>query len=180
MIGAASFLWLLAGLLQKKSQEGTQTTMEATLMAQQTPAQREQVQRCMHMHTLCLLPSFTCKVRQSWKALQRFAYCLPYVCCVATIPFMSAAPAQLMLQDLACVQCMCSFLVMLSLDLGIFCVREIDLCASSEHSLFPTWEAPILHFLRPQLAAFFDCLSCHCAYRYGSCSSRQWHLGACL
>lgn len=32
-----------AGLLQKKSQEGTQTTMEATLMAQQTPAQREQV-----------------------------------------------------------------------------------------------------------------------------------------
>ena len=32
-----------AGLLQKKSQEGSQTTMEATLMAQQTPAQREQV-----------------------------------------------------------------------------------------------------------------------------------------
>ena len=32
-----------AGLLQKKSQEGTQTTMEATLMAQQTPGQREQV-----------------------------------------------------------------------------------------------------------------------------------------
>lgn len=33
------------GLLQKKSQEGTQTTMEATLMAQQTPAQREQVRQ---------------------------------------------------------------------------------------------------------------------------------------
>jgi hypothetical protein len=33
-----------AGLLQKKSQDGTQTTMEATLMAQQTPGQREQVQ----------------------------------------------------------------------------------------------------------------------------------------
>ena len=32
-----------AGLLQKKSQDGTQTTMEATLMAQQTPQQREQV-----------------------------------------------------------------------------------------------------------------------------------------
>lgn len=31
------------GLLQKKSQDGTQTTMEATLMAQQTPQQREQV-----------------------------------------------------------------------------------------------------------------------------------------
>ena len=30
------------GLLQKKSQDGTQTTMEATLMAQQTPSQREQ------------------------------------------------------------------------------------------------------------------------------------------
>ena len=34
-----------AGLLQKKAQDGTQTTMEATLMAQQTPGQREQV-RC--------------------------------------------------------------------------------------------------------------------------------------
>ena len=34
-----------AGLLQKKAQDGTQTTMEATLMAQQTPAQREQVHR---------------------------------------------------------------------------------------------------------------------------------------
>ncbi|KAK9803602.1 hypothetical protein WJX72_004040 [[Myrmecia] bisecta] len=33
------------GLLQKKSQDGTQTTMEATLMAQQTPAQREQVRQ---------------------------------------------------------------------------------------------------------------------------------------
>ena len=33
---------LPAGLLQKKSQDGSQTTMEATLMAQQTPAQREQ------------------------------------------------------------------------------------------------------------------------------------------
>ena len=32
-----------AGLLQKKAQDGTQTTMEATLMAQQTPQQREQV-----------------------------------------------------------------------------------------------------------------------------------------
>ena len=32
-----------AGLLQKKAQDGTQTTMEATLMAQQTPGQREQV-----------------------------------------------------------------------------------------------------------------------------------------
>eukprot|EP00208_Stichococcus_sp_RCC1054_P004620 CAMPEP_0206134604 /NCGR_PEP_ID=MMETSP1473-20131121/106_1 /ASSEMBLY_ACC=CAM_ASM_001109 /TAXON_ID=1461547 /ORGANISM="Stichococcus sp, Strain RCC1054" /LENGTH=488 /DNA_ID=CAMNT_0053526221 /DNA_START=191 /DNA_END=1654 /DNA_ORIENTATION=+ len=31
------------GLLQKKSQEGAQTTMEATLMAQQTPQQRDQV-----------------------------------------------------------------------------------------------------------------------------------------
>lgn len=31
------------GLLQKKSQDGSQTTMEATLMAQQTPGQREQV-----------------------------------------------------------------------------------------------------------------------------------------
>mmetsp|Transcript_10080 Transcript_10080/g.30159 ORF Transcript_10080/g.30159 Transcript_10080/m.30159 type:complete len:698 (+) Transcript_10080:368-2461(+) len=31
------------GLLQKKSQDGAQTTMEATLMAQQTPQQREQV-----------------------------------------------------------------------------------------------------------------------------------------
>ena len=34
-----------AGLLQKKSQDGLQTTMEATLMAQQTPAQREQVRQ---------------------------------------------------------------------------------------------------------------------------------------
>lgn len=33
------------GLLHKKSQEGAQTTMEATLMAQQTPAQREHVRR---------------------------------------------------------------------------------------------------------------------------------------
>ncbi len=33
----------VAGLLQKKAQDGLQTTMEATLMAQQTPAQREQV-----------------------------------------------------------------------------------------------------------------------------------------
>ncbi|CAL5229988.1 g13422 [Coccomyxa viridis] len=33
------------GLLQKKSQDGLQTTMEATLMAQQTPAQREQVRQ---------------------------------------------------------------------------------------------------------------------------------------
>lgn len=33
----------IAGLLTKKAQEGAQTTMEATLMAQQTPAQREQV-----------------------------------------------------------------------------------------------------------------------------------------
>ena len=32
-----------AGLLQKKSQDGAQTTMEATLMAQQTPQQRDQV-----------------------------------------------------------------------------------------------------------------------------------------
>ena len=31
------------GLLHKKSQEGTQTTMEVTLMAQQTPEQRESV-----------------------------------------------------------------------------------------------------------------------------------------
>lgn len=31
------------GLLTKKAQEGAQTTMEATLMAQQTPAQRDQV-----------------------------------------------------------------------------------------------------------------------------------------
>ncbi len=38
----------LPGLLQKKSQDGLQTTMEATLMAQQTPAQREQVcQPCL-------------------------------------------------------------------------------------------------------------------------------------
>ena len=46
-------LCLLAGLLQKKSQEGTQTTMEATLMAQQTPAQREQVRvltQTQHSH----------------------------------------------------------------------------------------------------------------------------------
>ena len=34
---------MAAGLLQKKAQDGTQTTMEATLMAQQTPGQREQV-----------------------------------------------------------------------------------------------------------------------------------------
>jgi hypothetical protein len=33
------------GLLQKKSQDGAQTTMEATLMAQQTPGQREQVRQ---------------------------------------------------------------------------------------------------------------------------------------
>ena len=40
-------LWqcVCAGLLQKKSQDGLQTTMEATLMAQQTPAQREQVRQ---------------------------------------------------------------------------------------------------------------------------------------
>lgn len=31
------------GLLQKKDEVGTQTTMEATLMAQQSPGQREQV-----------------------------------------------------------------------------------------------------------------------------------------
>lgn len=31
------------GLLQKKSQTGAQTTMEATLMSQQTPSQREKV-----------------------------------------------------------------------------------------------------------------------------------------
>ena len=40
---------LPVGLLQKKSQEGTQTTMEATLMAQQTPAQREQVCHALHV-----------------------------------------------------------------------------------------------------------------------------------
>ena len=38
-------LCFCAGLLQKKSQDGLQTTMEATLMAQQTPAQREQVRQ---------------------------------------------------------------------------------------------------------------------------------------
>ena len=32
-----------AGLLTKKAQEGAQTTMEATLLAQQTPAQRDQM-----------------------------------------------------------------------------------------------------------------------------------------
>ncbi len=42
-VDTAATCILHAGLLQKKSQEGTQTTMEATLMAQQTPAQREQV-----------------------------------------------------------------------------------------------------------------------------------------
>lgn len=31
------------GLLQKKEEQGSQTTMEATLMAQQSPQQREQV-----------------------------------------------------------------------------------------------------------------------------------------
>ena len=31
------------GLLQKKDEVGSQTTMEATLMAQQSPGQREQV-----------------------------------------------------------------------------------------------------------------------------------------
>ena len=41
---------LPVGLLQKKSQEGTQTTMEATLMAQQTPAQREQVCHGLQLH----------------------------------------------------------------------------------------------------------------------------------
>jgi hypothetical protein len=34
-----------AGLLQKKSNEGNQTTLEATLMAQQTPFQREKVRQ---------------------------------------------------------------------------------------------------------------------------------------
>lgn len=43
LVDTAATCILHAGLLQKKSQEGTQTTMEATLMAQQTPAQREQV-----------------------------------------------------------------------------------------------------------------------------------------
>ena len=33
------------GLLHKKYQDGSQTTLEVTLMAQQTPAQREQVQQ---------------------------------------------------------------------------------------------------------------------------------------
>jgi len=48
-----------AGLLQKKSQDGTQTTMEATLMAQQTPGQREQVRPaarprvCAHSRPCC-------------------------------------------------------------------------------------------------------------------------------
>ena len=57
------------GLLQKKSQDGTQTTMEATLMAQQTPSQREQASHpslappsllsrsqwsCFAMHCACL------------------------------------------------------------------------------------------------------------------------------
>ena len=45
----------IAGLLQKKSQEGSQTTMEATLMAQQTPAQREQV--CVLLRCTDLLGS---------------------------------------------------------------------------------------------------------------------------
>lgn len=49
---------LLAGLLQKKSQEGTQTTMEATLMAQQTPAQREQVSHTMQHPSRHSLPPF--------------------------------------------------------------------------------------------------------------------------
>ena len=35
------------GLLHKKSQEGQQMTMEVTLMAQQTPTQREQVSKCV-------------------------------------------------------------------------------------------------------------------------------------
>ena len=39
-----------AGLLQKKAQDGTQTTMEATLMAQQTPGQREQVRHSHRRH----------------------------------------------------------------------------------------------------------------------------------
>ena len=42
-----------AGLLQKKAQDGAQTTMEATLMAQQTPQQREQV--CTPHLIPCLL-----------------------------------------------------------------------------------------------------------------------------
>ena len=44
------------GLLTKKAQDGAQTTMEATLMAQQTPAQREQVRALHYKYTCSLFP----------------------------------------------------------------------------------------------------------------------------
>lgn len=40
---ASPGMFVCVGLLQKKMQSGAQTTMEATLMSQQTPAQREKV-----------------------------------------------------------------------------------------------------------------------------------------
>ena len=42
------------GLLQKKDEVGSQTTMEATLMAQQSPGQREQVHQaaCHYLDTI--------------------------------------------------------------------------------------------------------------------------------
>lgn len=47
-----------AGLLHKKSQEGTQTTMEATLATQQTPQQREQA--CSVMLLLAIGQAYGC------------------------------------------------------------------------------------------------------------------------
>ena len=62
-----------AGLLQKKSQEGTQTTMEATLMAQQTPSQREQV-------LAPVLASCTCPSVHQQEHVRLPAWCLVARC----------------------------------------------------------------------------------------------------
>lgn len=62
-----------AGLLQKKSQEGTQTTMEATLMAQQTPGQREQVLApdLALLTYLCHISGWSCASRQRGALMAR-------------------------------------------------------------------------------------------------------------
>ena len=60
------------GLLQKKDEVGTQTTMEATLMAQQSPGQREQVKELLMTSSHSYpSPSFNNKQRLSSASLWR-------------------------------------------------------------------------------------------------------------
>lgn len=80
---------LPVGLLQKKSQEGTQTTMEATLMAQQTPVQREQVYHAMPCITCtCTTAGYLqCACYNSWEQYR-------HDCLIALIAHICVWPQQ--------------------------------------------------------------------------------------